>query len=310
MPDTTHYQLEVVCVRHPSANSQKLRLYTEVILDKTVRRTGYIDGLGEPLRDSCLPFTSSNTAAVFTICLKEKTKLNSNRTVGRVKINIATLLEKSGREKLLLLPIGGGTIYLRLKIVDVLARAEIEVMKAEKSIEQIGSKKDCTDAALACIVKAMDAIFEAVDDATAVSPLLSLAWKVTSALYKVGLDYLINCSHQVDVLQPLTSAQMKTDQELIEMVDKMRRAFDFSVEAGKLGDHVNLLRPLIKDLLDETVKCSHFVQGYASRSFFADKKVVDYTTRFADLRKELDSQIALNTMKLVEDHIRTSYFCP
>ncbi|KAL5485704.1 hypothetical protein ACEPAI_6745 [Sanghuangporus weigelae] len=308
MSDTTHYQLEVVCVGHPNANSQKPRLYAEVSLDKTVLRIGYIDGQGEPLRDSCLSFTSSNTAGVFTVRLKEKTKLTSNRTVGRVKINIATLLTGSAHQNLLLLPIGGGTIYLRLKIVDTLAQAEIEVIKAEKSVEQIGSKKDGTDAALGCIVKAMDAIFEAIDDATAISPLLSLSWKATSALYK------------------LMSAQMRTDQELIEMVDKMRRAFDFSVEAGKLGDHANLLRPLIKDLLDETVKCSHFVQGYASRSFFgtsvlwistrmkrlniiigrilrmpSKQKVVDYTTRFTDLRKELDSKIALSTMKLVEE---------
>ena len=51
------------------------------------------------------------------------------------------------------------------------------------------------------------------------------------------------------------------------MVEDMQAAFCLSVEASKLNDGTKTLKPIVKELLEETSKCSRFVQGYTIRSF-------------------------------------------
>ena len=183
------------------------------------------------------------------------------------------------------LSIGGRIISLRFRIVDALVYAEIEVTKAVESLEKMQPKIVDFGLALEPFAKAIDAIMGAVDDAVTVSvcscrgfislhmilqvsPVATLAWNAVSALYKVCSGLFTNfCDSEPTLCKQLLSEQMKTDRELVDMVDKMRRAFDFSVEVNNLGQHANSLKPLIKEMLDETVKCSRFVQKCASKSF-------------------------------------------
>ena len=51
------------------------------------------------------------------------------------------------------------------------------------------------------------------------------------------------------------------------MVKDMQTAFGFCKEARKLNDSTETLKPVVKTLLEETAKCSRFVQDYAKRSF-------------------------------------------
>lgn len=68
------------------------------------------------------------------------------------------------------------------------------------------------------------------------------------------------------VLQ-LAQHQLKNYAELLELVERMRAAFEFCKEANKVGDDSNLLKPKIKVMLRETVDCSRFVQEYARNNF-------------------------------------------
>ena len=52
------------------------------------------------------------------------------------------------------------------------------------------------------------------------------------------------------------------------MVDKMTEAFNFSKKAKMLNDRTEELKPIMRELLAETIECSKFVQEYVSHNFF------------------------------------------
>ena len=69
-------------------------------------------------------------------------------------------------------------------------------------------------------------------------------------------------------LLQVVSYQFETDAKLLDVASKMKDAFRFSTEAHDLDDRTKvLLKSKIKDLLDETSRCSLLVREYAARSF-------------------------------------------
>lgn len=51
------------------------------------------------------------------------------------------------------------------------------------------------------------------------------------------------------------------------MAEYMQTAFGFSMEASKLNDSTEKLKPIVKELLEQTAECSRFVQDYAKCNF-------------------------------------------
>ena len=79
----------------------------------------------------------------------------------------------------------------------------------------------------------------------------------------VGFTYIITDSPPLQAVHH----QIQKDSELLDMVEELRTAFDFSTEASQLNTSTTMLKEKVKDLLRETVKCSRFVQEYARRDF-------------------------------------------
>ena len=102
-----------------------------------------------------------------------------------------------------------------------------------------------------------------------ISHIFSASWKLVSALHKARLiPRLVSHTSLLTVLiLQAVHHQIQKDSELLDMVEEVRTAFDFSTEASQLNTSTTMLKEKVKDLLRETVKCSRFVQEYARRDF-------------------------------------------
>ncbi|KAL5503777.1 hypothetical protein ACEPAH_7848 [Sanghuangporus vaninii] len=280
--------------------------YVEVKFAKTVRKTGFLNDEGEPVWNGTFTFSKHEVASVFKIRLKEVRKLGPDDLVGEAEVIVDELLADSGKDNARVSVFSPtrflssrkrqsstGSIHLHLKTVDALDRAKIEIDTVEKSTEGIRAltnKTNSTAEAIGPVIEAADVMIDMVDNIAQIHPLFNVSWQAISALYK------------------LVSQQLHTDSELIDLVGKMRMAFDFSKETSDLDDNTKMLKPIVKNLLSETAECSRFVQEYAKYSFLgrmsklgSGQKIRDYSTRFVERRKELDSIIGLNTAKEVLD---------
>ncbi|KAL5531895.1 hypothetical protein ACEPAF_5458 [Sanghuangporus sanghuang] len=153
-----------------------------------------------------------------------------------------------------------------------------------------GETATSTESIIGSVIDAVDQLVEIMDTVAEIHPLFELSWKVTSALYK------------------LVSYQFESDAKIVDMVGNMKEAFHFSVEARSLVDRTGILKSSIKELLDETAKCSLAVQKYASHSFLGrmarwtdNRKMEEYATRFIELRRKLDEVISVNIAKGVDN---------
>ena len=94
-----------------------------------------------------------------------------------------------------------------------------------------------------------------------------MSWKAVTALYKArsNLSYL-SYVHLLMFSLQLTKHQLDKNIKLVDMVGKMKRTLEFSREAHELETYSRFLRPVVKDLLSNIVKCSRFVQKYTRKS--------------------------------------------
>ncbi|KAL5531874.1 hypothetical protein ACEPAF_5437 [Sanghuangporus sanghuang] len=285
-----HYSLEVLRVDNIQNNPKKGNLYVE------------------PTSRAILPFEQSDSRSVIDIFFKQSRKRSQDRFLGHVEIkeDVAKLLQDSlpyefkhdltGTVRSLFRrkeTMTTGTIHLCLNVTDERVRARLWVGMAERRVENIRTSTErgpSADSVLEPIIQAMDQIVEIADKIAEIHPLLNLSWKAASAVYK------------------LISYQFKADAKLVDMVEKMKDAFHFSAEAHNLNDRTEMLKPTIKELLEETTNCSRAVKEYASHGFVGrighwpdGKKVEEYAARFAELRKKLDSVIIVNTAKGVDN---------
>ncbi|KAL5503723.1 hypothetical protein ACEPAH_7794 [Sanghuangporus vaninii] len=306
MEDQTHLAFQVVRVHGVSSRAKDTAAYVEIKLAKSVRKTGILNDEGEPAWNETMTFPKLETASFFKIRLKEIRKIGLHDLVGQAEVNVDELLANSSGDNTRVVlfaptsllsnrkqPSSTGSIHLHLRKVDALNRAKIEIETAEKGADRIrtlANKADSTMEIIGTVIEAADAIIKVVDTIAKIHPIFDVSWQAVSALYKV------------------VSHQLHTDKELIDLIEKMRMAFDFSKETSSLDDKTKMLKPLVKKLLGETAECSRFVQEYTKRGFMgrmsrigSGQKISGYSARFVDLRKELDSVIGLNTAKQVLD---------
>ncbi|OCB85104.1 WD40 repeat-like protein [Sanghuangporus baumii] len=284
-----NYSLEVIRLDGVRKGSNKGQLYVEVNINETTNETIGIGDDGKPTSDATLTFSQPGSSTVFDISLRQSRKNSENRLLGHVRIeeDVLKLLQESlpyerkcgltgtarsvfGRRRTVI----AGTIHLCLNLVDEWERAEFCVTVADRRVEDIRTWTDkvaSTDSVIGCIIKGVDQLFEIVDTVV----------QAASTLYKVICQ------------------QFRRDAKLVDLVEKMKEAFHFSIEARSLDDRTEtLLRTRLKIMLHETAKCSRFVQRYASHSFAGriihwteSPKIDEFTARFASLKKELDSII-------------------
>ncbi|KAL5512554.1 hypothetical protein ACEPAG_3207 [Sanghuangporus baumii] len=314
-----HHHL-VVSVGNVRNDLKKRQLYAEVKINKSVPERVTIGEDGKPTSNAIIPFSQSDSPSVINVSFRQSFKRSlmrslmrfinrsQNRLLGHVEINedITKLLQESlpyelkrdlvrtvrslfRREQ----TVSAGTIHLLLNVTDAQGRAELWVDMAERRVEGIQARKDkaaSAESAIGPVIQAVDQIVEIVDTVAEIHPLFDLSWKAVSALYK------------------LVSYQFKADAKLVDMVVKMKDAFHFSTAAHSLNDRTEMLKPTIKELLDETAKCCRAVDKYASHGFVGrighwpeGKKMDEYSGRFTELRKKLDSVINVNTAKGVDN---------
>ncbi|KAL5483113.1 hypothetical protein ACEPAI_8342 [Sanghuangporus weigelae] len=303
------HQSPFICIEDIQRDRKKGDLYVEVKINKTTHEPVIISEDGKPTSRAIIPFSQSDPSSLINISIKQARKRSQqDRLLGHVDIkeNIAKLLEdslphelKRGLTRIIRAvfrreqTVSAGSIHLRLNVTDAQARAGLWVDMAERRVEGIRARKDkstSADSAIGPVIQAVDQIVEIVDTVAEIHPLFDLSWKAVSALYK------------------LISYQFKTDAKLVDMVDKMKGAYRLSTEAQSLNDRIDMLKSTIKDLLDETAKCSRAIRAYASHSFTGrmarwpeGKKMEEFAGRFAELRKKLDSVINVNTAKGVDN---------
>ncbi|KAL5512549.1 hypothetical protein ACEPAG_3202 [Sanghuangporus baumii] len=300
--EPSHYSLEVLHADNIQNDRKKGDLYVEIKINESTSERVNIGKGGKPTSNAILPFSQSGPPSVINVFFKRSRKRSQDLLLGRVEIkeDVAKLLQESlpyectynltGTPRSLFHRkeiINIGMIQLRLNVTDERVRAELWVSMAERRVENIGMTTEggtSADSVLGPVIQAMDQIVEIVDAIAEIHALFELSWKAVSALYK------------------LVSYQFKADAKLVDMVDKMKNAFRLSTEAGSLNDRNDMLNLTIKELLDETARCSRAIRAYASHSFAGrighwpeGKRMEEFAGRFAELRKKLDSVINLNT---------------
>ncbi|KAL5485795.1 hypothetical protein ACEPAI_6837 [Sanghuangporus weigelae] len=297
MSDERYYVLQVICVERNPNDAKDAALYVEVKLKDTTQKTGTLNSEGKPTRKDKLTFSrSDNGDETFDVYLKKSAKC-----IGHVNINAAELLQESvgtavprnlvNSEKLLwprrVRSEDAGSILLHLEIVDAQTRAQIEANAAEESAKQINALVKRTDNAAEVaktVIDVVDAVIGIVDNVVQIHPVANASWQAATALYRA------------------VSHQLKTESDLVDLVDKNQKTCEFCTKAENLEDRTELLKPIIKSLLEEIIQCSRFVQKYSGRNLFfrtiqvtAPKEVEERSERLDELRKELDSIIGLHT---------------
>ncbi|KAL5512562.1 hypothetical protein ACEPAG_3215 [Sanghuangporus baumii] len=304
--------LLVICIEDVQRDRKKGDLYVEVKINKTTHEPVIIGEDGKPTSRAIIPFSQSDSPSVINVFFKQSLMRSFNRSQNRllghveIKEDITKLLQESlpyelkreltrtvrslfRREQ----TVSAGSIHLRLNVTDAQAWAGLWVDIADRKVENIRAREDraaSADSVIDPIIQAVDQIVEIVDTVAEIHPLFNLSWKAVSALYK------------------LVSYQFETDAKLVDMVDKMKDAFDFSAEANRLNNRTEMLKPAIKELLEEAAKSSRAVREYASYDFAGrmarwpkGKKMEEFASRFTELRRRLDSVINLNSAKGVDN---------
>ncbi|KAL5525989.1 hypothetical protein ACEPAG_7327 [Sanghuangporus baumii] len=302
MSDDTYYALEILRVDRIPNKAMDAALYVEVRLGDNIRKTGMLDIEGKPALNGTLIFSRSNNDAItFDIHLR-----NSVKRIGHVIINTTELLQESARSDVrrnLIIskkPLwsskahseDAGSIILRLKTVDAQTRAQIEVNAAEESVKQLNGlvqRNENIPEVTGTVIGVVDMIIGIVDDAAEIDPIVNVSWKIATALYKV------------------VSNQLKTESELVDLVDKVQKTYEFCAKAGNLEDKTELLKPIIKALLSEIIGCSRFVQIYSGRGFIgrttrltARQEVEEHSKLLDRLRGEMNSVIGLHTAQTAD----------
>ncbi|OCB85297.1 WD40 repeat-like protein [Sanghuangporus baumii] len=304
MSNDTYYALEVLRVDRIPKKAMHAALYVEVRLDDAIRKTGMLNDEGKPALNGTLVFSRSDNdsdAIAFDIHLR-----NSVKCIGHVIINATELLKESAgsdvRRNLVISkkPLwsskarseDAGSIILRLKTVGAQTRAHIEVNAAEESVKQLNGLVQRTEnipEVAGTITDVVDMVIGIVDDVAEIHPIVNISWKIATALYKV------------------VSNQLKTESELVDLVDKVQKTYEFCAKAGNLEDKTKLLKPIIKALLGEIIECSRFVQKYSGRSFidrttrFTARQEVEEHSKLLDrLRGEMNSVIGLHTAQAAD----------
>ncbi|OCB90484.1 WD40 repeat-like protein [Sanghuangporus baumii] len=295
---------KVVGVRGVHERIKERRLYVGIKLNQVAHYTGIVDDDGKPTSEATFTFSCSDVPNALDIRLKESRLLGPDRIIGRDVINVEQALQDTAvyNDELCITPEAGfdagsptcvAIITICLKKIDNLAQARVDVETAEQSLRKIrtwADKTESTDHVLGLVVEVADKLLAAADEVVKIHPLIDLSWKASTVLYRV------------------VSHQFKTDAELIDLIDNMRRAFDFSAEARRLNDKADMLKPIIKKLLDVTVECSRFVKEYTEHKFLGRMirmvngyRIDEYKARFAVLREDLDSAIGYNVAHVTDE---------
>ncbi|KAL5485796.1 hypothetical protein ACEPAI_6838 [Sanghuangporus weigelae] len=301
MSSDTYYTLDVLRVDRIPKKAKDAALYVEVRLDDAVRKTGMLDTEGKPALDDTSSSWSDNDAITFDIHLR-----NSVKCIGHVIINATELLQESAgsdvRRNLVTSkkPLwsskarsgDAGSIILHLRTVDAQTRAQIEVNAAEESVKQLNGlvqRNGNTSEVAGTVIDVVDMVIGIVDDVAEIHPIVNVSWKIATVLYKV------------------VSSQLKTESELVDLVDKVQKTYEFCAKAGNLEDRTELLKPIIKALLVEIIECSRFVRKYSGRSFIgrttrltARQEVEEHSKLLDRLRGEMNSVIGLHTAQAVD----------
>ncbi|KAL5503922.1 hypothetical protein ACEPAH_7994 [Sanghuangporus vaninii] len=271
-------------------------MFYKVKLKDATQKTGTLNSEGKPTRKDKLTFSrSDNGDEDFDIYLKKSTK-----RIGHVNINAAELLRESAVDNVHLNLVDSekslwssgmrsedaGSIILRLEIVNMQARTQIEVNAAEKSVEQINALVEKTDNAsevAGTVIDVVDAVIGIVDDVVQIHPVANVSWKIATALYRV------------------VSHQLKTESELVDLVDKVQKTCETCVKAADLQDKTELLKDRIKSLLSEINECSRLVQDYSEHGRLGRailvttrKKVEEHSKRLDELRVQFGLVVNVN----------------
>ncbi|OCB84904.1 WD40 repeat-like protein [Sanghuangporus baumii] len=200
--EQNHFALQVIRVHRASSHTKDAAFYVEVKLANSYRKTGILNGNGEPIWNATVTFSQTEASTVFKIRLKEARKLGRDNLIGLAEVNVDGLLvdcDEDNARVVLSAPTGfllnrkrqssTGSIYLHLKNVDTLNRAKIEIETAEKSTERIRtltSRTDSTMEVIGTVIEAAEVIIEMIDGVAKIHPLFNLSWQATSALFKLS----------------------------------------------------------------------------------------------------------------------------
>ncbi|KAL5483282.1 hypothetical protein ACEPAI_8512 [Sanghuangporus weigelae] len=123
-----------------------------------------------------------------------------------------------------------------------------------------------------------------IDTLSEFHPFLTLAWNLTSALYKAVKNVF------------------DTDQRIANLVQMMGDAFAFVRDVQTLRDKAKSLQEPINGLLKQTIECCLFVSYYVRRSFFrrmldlsSSQKIDEFEQVLASFKQQIDSGVALHT---------------
>ncbi|EJC99178.1 WD40 repeat-like protein [Fomitiporia mediterranea MF3/22] len=308
-----HYSLDVQRVTDVRHRSRSHSFYVKIECDGRTLGDYQIKDDGSSISFGILTFSSTDNSPILGIrVVKRERVLRIKTEVGCVNVRLVDLWNKctdtEAPVEVDVLSSSGLTashlcsVYLFLERIDETKRAEIDVQCVPQNIERIELSAKIADSAdaVGSVVEVVDRIVEAISHVVEnIHPYLNLAWKATTALYRI------------------VSHQWETDKKLIDLVDVMMRAYEFAKDVKTLGDGAKKLTEPTDRLLRHTIAVCFFVKEYTSRSFIerilriaSRQKVDKYKEGFIVLRRDLDAYLAVHTASTagyIRDKVEKAY---
>ncbi|KZP17876.1 hypothetical protein FIBSPDRAFT_864509 [Athelia psychrophila] len=229
----------------------------------------------------------------------------SRKPLGSIQIDLDKLLAlgKDGLDvPLKLNPQESGTIIVRVREEEPIKdEARMAAMKDARKAVDDNLKEDGPIAVkhLNTVVTKLSVFAGVVDAAADIHPYVKLVWQTVSSVYKAIKD------------------QLDRDKSVIELMETMEDTYTFVDELKAFPEKIELLKTIIRKILEETYECALFLKEYTGRGFskraltqtFSTKapdQLSKFTKNFKDLKGSFFTGVAVQNALIsheVNNHV-------
>ncbi|KAF7421161.1 POC1 centriolar protein A [Pleurotus ostreatus] len=266
-------------------------------------RTQVVKSTTSPLWEESFRLFSQSMDSTITFEMFDK-GFGSSHSYGTVQ---KTVMPMTPRLIDISFPLGDAILSIRVEKEDTdsaLSDTLADAQRATRDFAKAPNQTKVTTSAytsLGGVVDSLSKLMEIADSAAQIHPYINVAWKTVSSVYKVVKN------------------QLDRDEAICDLLETMAILYGFTVPLEVMRrDHTELdstLVDVIKQILQQTIECSLFVQEYSGKGFAGrsikhtfsttDERVRTFKAAFISLGNSLDMglsvQNALVSIRIASD---------
>ncbi|KAI0685675.1 WD40-repeat-containing domain protein [Cytidiella melzeri] len=288
-------------------------LFVEVSWGNISRKTKVIKKSLSPTWDEDMPLIHATASSTISLTLIHQSSLGKlgNESIGTTELMVSDLLGKTGEVSVASVHLKShdkpsAVLFMQLVVVRAIDNIKQETSSAIQAATSIAhSSRLDTDiatpdltlatvqqssdlySAVGKLVGRLDFVKRILDGLATIHPIVSAAWTVASALYRV------------------VQKQFETDKAVVDLAEKLSECLDFFLDADRVREKLKNGQSVVTvaKLFNQITECCLFIREYTGKGFvgrmlsFGDQKnkIDAFVQALGDLRRDIDQKVNLNT---------------